>query len=360
MTGSSSARAVASTALFVAIAAAVWFQRGLLGAALGQIGGLSLISLSILIVLAVYERWSRADIMRRLLNGSLLRAHDDIGAATGGVSIGRAAVIHDVGNAVSKAIPLGGALGTAIRWTIAKRSNVTAPRFATTIVAYGIATTFASWMLPFMALGVDLSRRSGTTIDWLLLGGLGAVVATSGLFWLKVLGSDGLERWSTVRLRALWQKIGRRVRSLDAHDPAAGLADVRGELRWLARHPWRLMGLTLLSQSCGSLILLVALRSLGVGAELGNTEFFRIFFLVTLLGSFAPTPGGVGAIEAGMTGALVAAGLDTSTALAGVIVYRFLVYLVPIIVGAAAYGAWRGRRDRNVLPEVCITSVGTV
>lgn len=359
-TDSSSARALASGALVLALAAAVWFQRGLLGEALGQIGGLSLISLGALIVLTVYERWSRADIMRRLLNGSLLPADGGSGTTTGDVSIGGAVVIHDVGNAVSKAIPLGGALGTAIRWTIAKGPTLSAPRFATTLVAYGIATTFASWLLPFMALGVDLSRRNGDAIDWLLLGGIGAVVVASGLFWLKVLGSDGLERWSTVRLRALWQRAGRRVRSLDAHDPAAGVAEVRGELRLLARHPWRLMALTLLSQACGSLILLVALRSLGVGAELGNTEFFRIFFLVTLLGSFAPTPGGLGAIEAGLTGALVAAGVETSTALAGVIVYRFLVYLVPIIVGAVAYGVWRAMERRTAMPDVLITSVGTV
>ena len=347
-------------ALVVALAAAVWFQRGLIGEALGQIGGLPLIPLGALIVLAVYERWSRANIMRRVLNGSLLHADGDSPTETGGVSIGQAVVIHDVGNAISKAIPLGGALGTAIRWTIAKRSNVCAPRFATTIVAYGIATTFASWLLPFAALGVDLRHRDGDTIDWLLLGGIGAVIVASGLFWMQVLGSDGLERWSTLRLRTLWQRVGRRVRSLGAHDPASGVADVRGELRLLARHPSRLMALTMLSQGCGSLILLVALRALGVGPELGNTEFFRIFFLVTLLGSFAPMPGGVGAIEAGMTGALVAAGVETSTALAGVIVYRFLVYLVPIIVGAVAYGAWRGLGRRTATPEVRITSVGTV
>ena len=363
--GSRLTRTAASVVLVVVLVAAIWLQRSLLGDALGEIGGLSPIAIASLTMLAVYERWSRADIMRRLLNGSLGAAHHGSTprhspAAAGRVSFRRAAAIHDIGNAVSKAIPLGGALGTAIRWTITKQAKVSAPRFATTIVAYGIATTFASWLLPFAALGVDLTQRPGEPLDWLLLVGIGGVVTASALFWLKVLSSDDLEQWSTERLRSIWQRVGQRIGSLGVHDPAAGVAVVRTELRSLARSPWRLLSLTIVSQGCGSLILLVALRSLGVGSELGNTEFFRIFFLVTLLGSFAPTPGGVGAIEAGLTGALVAAGLDTSTALAGVIVYRFLVYLTPIIVGAAAYGVWRMMRARTAEPEVRFTSVGTV
>jgi len=92
-------------------------------------------------------------------------------------------------------------------------------------------------------------------------------------------------------------------------------------------------------------VLIVALRGLGVGDELGVTEFFRVFFVATLLGTFAPTPGGIGVIEAGVTGALVAAGVDTTTALAGVLVYRLITYVVPIMLGALLYAAWRIRRQ---------------
>ena len=94
------------------------------------------------------------------------------------------------------------------------------------------------------------------------------------------------------------------------------------------------------------MILLVALRSLGVGSELGGTEFFRVFFLAHLAGTFAPTPGGVGVVEAGTTGALMAAGVDTTTALAAVIIYRFLTYVVPIVFGALLYLVWRVRSAR--------------
>ena len=65
----------------------------------------------------------------------------------------------------------------------------------------------------------------------------------------------------------------------------------------------------------GAVILWVTLQGLGVGAELSVTEFARVFFVVHILGSLAPTPGGVGVIEAGVTGALVAAGVATDVAL---------------------------------------------
>ena len=94
------------------------------------------------------------------------------------------------------------------------------------------------------------------------------------------------------------------------------------------------------------MILLVALRALGVGGELGTTEFFRVFFLAHLAGTFAPTPGGVGVVEAGLTGALMAAGVETTTALAAVLIYRFATYVVPIVFSAALYLAWRVRGIR--------------
>ena len=96
-----------------------------------------------------------------------------------------------------------------------------------------------------------------------------------------------------------------------------------------------------MAQSVGAVILLVALRGLGVGDELGLLEFGRVYFVVTLLSSFVPVPGGVGVVEAGLTGALVAAGVDGGAALAGVLVYRLLTYVTPIVVGAVLYAGWR-------------------
>jgi uncharacterized protein (TIRG00374 family) len=326
-------RRLVGAVLIVVLALALWTRRELIVDALDEMSRLSLVALSILLALTVYERWSRADIMRRLLGED--------------VTLGRAVTIHDVGTAVSKGVPLGGAVGTAMRWTIARDSGVGSTRFAAMLIAYGIATTFVSWLLPFGALLIDLTQRSATAIDIAILAVIAAVVTASATFWMIVLRSERLEGWAAGRIRSMWSKIAGRITSLDAHDPAGGVAEVRHELLQIALRPWSLLGRTLLAQLCGSVILFVALRALGVGGELEATEFFRVFFITHLLGTFAPTPGGIGVMEAGATGALVAAGVDTTTALAGVLIYRFLTYVLPIMLGAALYLMWRVRGSRS-------------
>jgi uncharacterized membrane protein YbhN (UPF0104 family) len=321
---------MAFIALGAVLLAAIWLRWDSIAAAISELRGLSVVVVGLLLGLTVYERWSRADIVRGLL---------------GDVSIGRAVTIHDVGTAVSKGVPLGGALGTAVRWSIARDARVTTPRFATMLIAYGIATTFVSWLLPFVALSVDMTQRRIEVIDWVLLAVMGVVLIASIAFWTFVLRSDRLERWGARRTRQMWARLAKRMPATEGVDPADGIAEVRAELLVVGRRPWTLLLRTIGAQVCGALILLVALYGVGVGPELSATEFFRLFFLTHLLGTFAPTPGGVGVVEAGMTGALVAAGVAAAPALAAVLLYRFLTYIAPIVLGASLYVGWRVSRS---------------
>jgi len=135
------------------------------------------------------------------------------------------------------------------------------------------------------------------------------VVGGSLVFWAVVLGSDRVTSWIVGRLRRASAIVSRRIPALGRHDLVEGFLAARASLREVARRPVGLLLRTALAQAVGAVILLVALRGLGVGAELGSIEFARVFFVVTLLSSFVPVPGGVGVVEAGLTGALVAAGM---------------------------------------------------
>ena len=326
-------RGLLGVLLVAVLITAIFTQRTTISGAFAQIGHLSGAALVALGALTVYERWSRADIVRRLLGEP--------------VGLGRACTIHDVGSAVSKGIPLGGALGTAARWSITRDSGVGPRRFATMLMAYGLATTFATWSLPLVAILADLTQRPPGVTDLVLVGVILVVLIGSAAFWTVVLRSQRLETWAVGRMRRIVTRLAGRVSTLDGKDPAGCLGDIRSDLRDIARRPFGLLGRTLLAQACGALILYVALRSLGVGPELGLTEFFRVFFVVHLAGTFAPTPGGVGVVEAGATGALIAAGVEPTTALAGVLVYRLLTYVVPIVFGAVLYVVWRVRGVRS-------------
>ena len=310
----------------VVLGAAAWFQRGAIAEAVGEMRTLSIGVVVGLVALAVLERASRADIVRRLL---------------GTTSFGRSLTIHDVGTAASKGVPLGGPLATGLRWSIARDAAVPTTTFTSMLVAYGVATTFVTWLLPFGVLLAEVTQRPPTRTDLAMLAVCVVVVGGSALFWTVVLRSERVTGWLVAAMRRASARLATRLPALAELDPGRGLLDVRTSLRAVARRPFGLLARTAVAQSVGAVILLVALRGLGVGDELGLLEFARVYFVVTLLSSFVPVPGGVGVVEAGLTGALVAAGVDGGAALAGVLVYRLLTYVTPIVVGAVLYAGWR-------------------
>ncbi|NBO46520.1 MAG: hypothetical protein EBU85_05860, partial [Actinobacteria bacterium] len=62
------------------------------------------------------------------------------------------------------------------------------------------------------------------------------------------------------------------------------------------------------------------------------------------LGQAVPTPGGVGGVEAIMSAALAAAGLDVSTALSATLLFRLVTFWLPVIPGWAAFRYLTNRR----------------
>ena len=60
-------------------------------------------------------------------------------------------------------------------------------------------------------------------------------------------------------------------------------------------------------------------------------------YFVGLLGNLLPLPGGIGGVDGGMIGALVAFGVSGSLALIAVLAYRVFAFWLPTIPGAIAY-----------------------
>ncbi|HET9119416.1 MAG TPA: lysylphosphatidylglycerol synthase domain-containing protein, partial [Solirubrobacterales bacterium] len=50
-----------------------------------------------------------------------------------------------------------------------------------------------------------------------------------------------------------------------------------------------------------------------------------------------PVPGGIGAVDGGMIGALIGFGVGSSLAVVGVLTYRLLSFWLPVIPGVIAY-----------------------
>lgn len=69
------------------------------------------------------------------------------------------------------------------------------------------------------------------------------------------------------------------------------------------------------------------------GGELSWVSIAFVFLAGNALGSAAPTPGGVGAVEATLTLGLFAAGLDKEIAAPAVLLFRLLTFWLPVLPG---------------------------
>jgi uncharacterized protein (TIRG00374 family) len=69
------------------------------------------------------------------------------------------------------------------------------------------------------------------------------------------------------------------------------------------------------------------------GGELSYASIAVVFLAGNALGSAAPTPGGVGAVEATLIAGLTLAGLPSATATSAVLLFRLLTFWLPVLPG---------------------------
>jgi uncharacterized protein (TIRG00374 family) len=75
-------------------------------------------------------------------------------------------------------------------------------------------------------------------------------------------------------------------------------------------------------------------------------------YLIGQLGGLLPLPGGLGGIDGGLIGTLIVYGVPAAPVAAAVLVYRAILFWLPLIVGGAAFISLR--RALNRRPELCV------
>jgi len=73
------------------------------------------------------------------------------------------------------------------------------------------------------------------------------------------------------------------------------------------------------------------------GGDLSYASIAVVFLAGNALGSAAPTPGGVGAVEAALIAGLTFAGLPYETAAPAVLLFRLMVFWLPVLPGWLAF-----------------------
>jgi glycosyltransferase 2 family protein len=111
------------------------------------------------------------------------------------------------------------------------------------------------------------------------------------------------------------------------------LLDLLHSPRKLAEGLGGALGLTLIYVLC----LAACVHALGGSVSL--TGIAVVYLTGSAIGSAAPTPGGLGAVEVALSAGLTAAGLASATALSAVLLFRLLTFWLPVPVGWAAFNS---------------------
>ena len=114
---------------------------------------------------------------------------------------------------------------------------------------------------------------------------------------------------------------------------------------------WHVLTLASLAGSLSVFgVLVVSLRVFDVpSSQVSLVEAFAAWALVRIIGSIPITPGGIGVIELGLTGALLGFGGNNAGVVAAVLVYRFLTLVPTLLLGLASALTWRRKQPSEVV-----------
>jgi uncharacterized membrane protein YbhN (UPF0104 family) len=244
------------------------------------------------------------------------------------------------GNAVTLVMPGGAAVGAAVQFRMLAVSGMDTSETVGGLAAFSLLGVGSLLALPVFALPVILL---GAPVDRGLehaafLGAAGFVAFAA--FGAVVLAYDAPLRWAG----RMVQRLANRV--LRNRPPRRGLAGTllerRDEIRaTLGRQWWRALLLSAGRLAFDYLCLLLALRATGSNPR--PALILVAYAAAGIIAMIPVTPGGLGLVEASLTGLLVLANVDSSQAVLATLTYRIASYWLPLIAGPVAYGLFRMR-----------------
>jgi len=273
-------------------------------------------------------------------------------AALPGLTLGRSGILTTTTTSVANTLPAGGAVAVGLTYTILRSWGFGGQEIALYVGVTGIWNVFLKLGLPIVALAL-LAFGGGTNAALV-------VAALVGLVVLAVaVGAFSLMLWKKQLARRIGDALGRAVSFLRRplrRPPLQGWGEQAVAFRkrtilLVARRWLQLTLATVLSHLALWFVLLLALRHVGVAEqEVSTLHVLAVFAFGRLIGALPITPGGLGVIELGYIGGLVAAGGPRAQVVAAVLLFRVLTYGIQIPLGGFTYLLWR-RRTPRAAPE---------
>jgi putative heme transporter len=253
----------------------------------------------------------------------------------------RAFVMTQSTTAAASALPGGEAVGAALAFGMLRAWG-----YGRGLVAAAVAVISSFNLLfkvVFPVLAVAALFVTGSDVG--TLGAIAGAASAAALALVTVVALALRRESSTLavgrRLDPLFSRVLVLVRRPERQSLSQRLVHFRREAvgllgrRWASLAAWTFVGhLTVF------LVLVATLWALDV-SNVNVVQAFAAWSLTRLLTAIPITPGGLGIVELGLTGALVAAGAGDAQAVAAVLVYRALTWLPPILIGLPSILFWR-------------------
>jgi uncharacterized protein (TIRG00374 family) len=240
--------------------------------------------------------------------------------------------------AIGSIVPGGAATAGAFGYRTLVKAGIRSSDVAAGLAAATIATTATVLAMPLLALpaiiGGVAAPRGLVQAAYVGIAGFVAVAVLAAVAF----GWDGL--LLHVGRAARW--LIRRVRREAAADLPERLLAQRDRMRETFGRRWYVA----LAGSVGKVgfdyVALVCCLA-AVGARPSPSLVLLAYVAGALLAMIPATPGGLGFVEAGLTGTLALAGVGGQQAIVATLAYRLVSFWIPIPAGGAAYLLFRHR-----------------
>jgi uncharacterized protein (TIRG00374 family) len=280
-------------------------------------------------------------VMAALMGGSFFCQWALIRCALPQVSWFVASTAQMVSNAVAKVVPAGAPVGGAVLYRMLSVSGVDKGTAGSTLAATSLISTATLAALPVVAVllavfGAPIPRGLllvawGGGILFLLLFGVGFILVTTDQPLLTVGGwVERVSRWLAEK------------RHWDSYPKAEGFIEERDRVITALGARWkRSLFYAIGNWTLDYLALVAALRAVGASPRL--SAVLLAYGAAAVLTMIPITPGGLGFVEAGLTGCLTLAGVEVNDALLATLAFRLFSFWLPLPAGLVAYLAYRRR-----------------
>jgi uncharacterized membrane protein YbhN (UPF0104 family) len=248
------------------------------------------------------------------------------------------------GTAITNSLPGGGALAVALNYAMYLSWGFAPEAVTAGLVTAGVWDLLGRLALP--VISVTWAAVLGEATGWMWLASAGGIAwaAVSIVVLVLILRSAELAR----RIAGWIDRVVNRLLGFVHRGPVDMVQPVlkfRTDTIGILRYRWvRLTIATTVNHLAMSLLFLASIRAVGISSHAVATPWvFLAFSLGRLLTMIPVSPGGLGVVDVGYVALLGVTAPDGISELlaAGVLLFRALSFLPPIVIGAGSWIFWR-------------------